>query len=596
MPSACFKRVDWLALFTLLGVFLLASSGLARESLWYDEARSMWVVRPSGPTGVLSRLDHDVHPPLYFLLLDAWVALAGESAYAARMLSTAFAMLGLAATYAVGKRLFDCRTAWMAVVVLGTAGIFVTYAREARMYSLMLCLGAFSMWAYVRWLQRPTLACSVSYGLLMAALLHTHYYAGFLVLTQALYVLLVRPRHLARWLAIAILALALFALWTPGLFQQARAHFDGPLNPSQPTDWWTFCWMVAVLTGGTWWLQLAPFVLGRALVELRRYGGAVLLLLLWLLVTPLVALVLNIWVPLFYHVRYLIAILPAGALLVAYGLRHVFWRPLAYFLLLVFVCTQFVTFDRFWPAKPPWEPTVRRMVAARWPEEPSVTYIADCCVESYYDHQFGIRNGAALDLSSQWHSPAEVRELVASLDAAPSVWLVMPANLPETWDAIWALAADRSVGYRDGVELMLFYRFDREGGDDLRFRFGNLLRYDGGVIDSTSARRGEQVCAEVSLTALAPVDGSYSAGVHLVNPAGVLMAQSDEGIGVLDPGEQVSALRCLHLPADIEPGNYSLHLVTYNWVTIERLPVFEGGADGVSWGDALVFSTVTVAK
>ena len=224
------KCGDFLPLLALLVVFLLVSGGLTRESLWYDEARSMWVVRPSGPVDVLSRLDHDVHPPLYFLLLDAWVALAGESAYAARMLSTAFAMLGLAATYAVGKRLFDRWTALMAVVVLGTAGVFVYYAREARMYSLMLCLGALSMWACVRWLQRPTLARSVSYGLLIAAFLYTHYYAVFFILSQALYVLLVCPRCLARWLAVAALALALFALWTPGLLQQARAHFDGALD------------------------------------------------------------------------------------------------------------------------------------------------------------------------------------------------------------------------------------------------------------------------------------------------------------------------------------------------------------------------------
>lgn len=74
------------------------------------------------------------------------------------------------------------------------------------------------------------------------------------------------------------------------------------------------------------------------------------------------------------------------------------------------------------------------------------------------------------------------------------------------------------------------------------------------------------------------------------------MAQADEGVGVLGPDEQVRILRCLHLPADIEPGDYSLHLVIYNWDTIERLPVVEGGADGVSWGDALVFSAVTVIE
>lgn len=588
--------IDWLVLLALFAVFLFISGSLTRESLWYDEARSMWVVRPSSLIDVLSRLDHDVHPPFYFLLLDVWVAFAGESAYAARMLSTMFSVLGLATTYAVGKCLFDRWTALMAVVILGTAGLFVYYAREARMYSLMLCLGALSMWACVRWLRHPARICSIVYSLLTAVLLLTHYYAGFIVLTQALYVLLVRPRQLTRWLMIAVSAFAVFVLWTPGLLRQSLAHFDGPLDPALPVHWWTVKWVASVLTGGIWWLPLIPFVAGRALVRLRRCGGAILLLFLWFLVTPLAALVLNVWVPLFYHVRYLIAILPAGALLVAYGLRHVFWRPLACFLLLAFVYTQLVTFDRFWPAKPPWESTIRRMVDARRPGEPSLTYIADCCVEAYYDRQFGIRNGATLDLSSRRHDPTEVRELVAPLDVAPSVWLIMPTNLPETWDAIWALAANRRVGYRDSVELMFFYRFDLEGGDDLQFRFGDLLRYDGGVVDSTSAWPGERVCADVSLTALEPVDGSYSAGVHLVNPVGVLMAQSDEGIGVLDPGERARVLRCLRLPADIEPGDYSLHLVIYNWATIERLPVVEGEADGVSLGDALVFSTVTVTE
>jgi uncharacterized membrane protein len=280
MPSACFKRVDWLACFTLLGVFLLASSGLTHESVWYDEARSLWVVQPSDPTQVLDRLDRDVHPPLYFLVLNVWVALVGESVYAVRMLSAAFAVLGLSSAYAVGKRLFDRWTALMAVAVLGTAGVFVYYAREARMYSLLLCLGTLSMWACVRWLHRPTRACSVLYGLVLGGLLLTHYYASFLVLTQALYVLLVRPRRWACWLLVGVLALALLALWTPWLFQQARTHFDGALNPSRPTDWRTVYWMIAVMTGGAWWLPLAPFLMGRALPNLRQYGRSVLLLLL----------------------------------------------------------------------------------------------------------------------------------------------------------------------------------------------------------------------------------------------------------------------------------------------------------------------------
>jgi hypothetical protein len=587
---------DWLAVLTLLAVFLFLSGGLTRESVWYDEARSLWVVRPSDPAEALGRLDRDVHPPLYFLLLDVWITLVGESAYAVRMLSTTFAVLGLAVTYAVGKRLFDRWTALMAAVLLGTAGIFVYYAREARMYSLFLFLGTLSTWACVCWLRRPTRTRSILYGLLLGALLLTHYYAGFLVLTQALYVLLIRPRRWTRWSIVAVAAVLLFAFWTPGLLRQARARFDGPSDPAQPTAWSTVAWMVTVLTGGVWWLPLVPFATGRTLFDVRRYHHSLLLLLLWLSVTPLAALGLNLWTPVFYHVRYLIAILPAGALLVAYGLRHVFWRPLAALLLLCLVAVQLVTYDRFWPAKPRWEPTIRRTLAARQPGEPSLTYIADCCVEAYYDRQLGIRDDAALDLSTRRHSPAEVRDRVDLLEDAPSVWLIMPSNLPETWDAAWALAEGRGVGYRDGVELMRFYRFDRGSGDALRFRFGDLLLYDGAVVSPPRALPGETICADVTLAALATVGGAYSAGVHVVDASSALVAQSDGGIGVLAPGDRVRVSRCLDLPAHVEPGDYYLHLVVYDWAAIERLPVIEGGADGVEWGDALVFSAVTVVE
>jgi hypothetical protein len=590
------KLADSSVLLVLLVVFLLVSSGLTRESLWYDEARSMWVVQPSGPFEVFNRLDRDVHPPLYFSMLDVWAALVGESTYAARMLSTAFAVLSLVATFVLGKRLFDGWTALTAAVILGAAGVFVHYAQEARMYSLLLFLGALSMWACVRWLRCPTRVFSILYGVLLAGLLLTHYYAAFLVLTQALYVLAARPRRLARWLAVLVLALALFAPWSPGLLQQVRARFDGSPDPAQPTIWWTAGWIVSVLTGGFWWLPLIPFVTGRALLNLRRYGGSVLLLLLWFLVTPLAALMLNLWTPVFYHVRYLVAILPAGALLVAYGLRHVFWRPLALLLLVSLVCVQLVTYDRFWLVKPPWEPTIRRMLAARQPEEPSLAYVADCCVEAYYDRQLGIRNGAALDLSSRRYSSAEVRDLVASLEDAQSVWLVMPSNLSETWNAAWALAGDRGVGYRDGVEFMRFYRFDRDAVDALEFRFGALLRYDGGTVSPQSVPPGEPICADVAMTALTTVDDSYSVGVHLVDASNALVAQWDGGVAELAVGKQVRITPCFDIPMDIQAGEYHLHLIVYNWATVERLSVLEGGAESVSWGDALAFSTVTVVE
>jgi hypothetical protein len=594
--SASPRIANRLALCSLLGVFFIIFGRLARASLWYDEARSLWVVQAPSSIETLVRLGHDVHPPLYFLMLDVWVALVGESAYAARMLSAVLAVLALSATYVLGKRLFDCWTALLAVVLLGTMALFITYAQEARMYSLLLCLGVLSMWGCLSWLYHPTGKHLVLYSLTIAALLYTHVYAFFLVFTQGLWVLFSRPRRWGSWLLVLAVALAVFALWTPGLIQQARYHFDGALDPASPTSWWLITYLVAVMTGGWWWLSLLPFLLGRALCLLQRYGESVSFLLLWFLVTPLAALVLNLWLPLFYHVRYLVAILPACALLVAYGLRHVCWWPLQVILLACLIAVQCASRDQFWSSNPPWEPAVQRMVAERKTGEPSLTYIAPCCVEAYYDRQLGIRDEASLDLSARRHSAAEVQAIVASLQSSPSVWLIMPTNVVETWEATWALDADRHVGYRDGVELMRFYRFDLGEGDALSFRFGSLLRYNGAVVDKVSARPGERVCADVDLTALTAVDEAYSMGLHLVDAGNRLRAQHDVGIGALEPGERTRISRCLLLPTDVEPGDYGLHLVVYRWATLERLPVLEGCEDTVSWGDALVFTSLSVAE
>ena len=156
----------------LLMVFAISSYNLQRGGLWTDEAWTYWAVRdvPPNPAGSLptdlpvtfslrfkyladtvSRVAGDVHPPLYFVILNSWISVAGDSIFAVRLLSTFFALLGAAGICALARELFDRWTGLIAVVILGTASFFVYYAREARMYSLLLTLAVFSTWLFWRW-------------------------------------------------------------------------------------------------------------------------------------------------------------------------------------------------------------------------------------------------------------------------------------------------------------------------------------------------------------------------------------------------------------------------------------------------------------
>jgi hypothetical protein len=594
LSGRCWQHLG-LPLLAVLLAFGVAIWRVDTDWMWEDESWSMWAVLAPLPE-TLRRVAQDVHPPLYFVALNTWVRLAGKSTFAVRTLSILFGMPGLAITHALGKELFDRWTALAATLVLGTTSFFVYYERETRMYTLLMSLAALSMWAYVRWLRHPTPVHLIAYGVTIAVLPYTHYCGPLITLTQSLHLLLTRPRGLRRWLLASGLGLRLYALWLPILLRQIQAHPSGPLVLPTPTNWQTATWLLKVLSGGAGAVVLVPYLLGQALPRLRRYKDAALLLTLWATLTPLIVLSINAWSPHAYEPRYVIGILPAVALLIAYGIRHITWRPLVVILLAGITGTNLIAYRWFWPSKTPWGlANAGHAVRTRQPGEPTlVTIVEPYGLESHYDQHLELRNADAVDLSGRRYSPAEIHAIVASLDSKPSVWVMMPNNLGETWVAMAALNSRRHVGYRNNAAHLLFYRFDRGNGDKLTFNLGDKLRYERKLFaHSPVIHPGELLCTEITLTTESALDGAYSYGVHLVDTSNILIAQHDEGLGTHPAGERIPLATCLTAPPDLSPGDYYLHLVIYTWADGERLPLLEGNTD-IPWGDALVLGTVTV--
>lgn len=616
---------------TLLMTFFITLYNLRQDSLWNDEAWTAWAVRSLYIHDTLERVRGDVHPPLYFLVLSGLGRLTGDSVLALRWPSALFGLIGLAATYAIGKRLFDPRTGLMALVILATHSFFVYYAREARMYSLLLALGALATLLYWRWRTRPSLWRSVVYGLSLAAVLYTHYAGALIAVTHIAHLVLISfhrgGRH-AKWYWLPlpyVWAVILFAPWLPTFAQQLSANPNGPLAIPVATDWSAVAALALILTSGHWLLVAAPFVLGTAIPNMGRNAKAIVLLVLWLLITPVMLLLLNAWFTPVYQVRYTIAMLPAGALLVAYGLRHMGltnrildgrqeWRPyvrrifsvlsmstpVTVFFVLWLAYTQLTMYNEFWPSRPGWETTMRAVADARQPLEPIIIDFAPYSPAAYYNRQLGLGRSVALDLSWRLHSTVEVRERAAVFQNEPSVWVALPVNTAKTWHMVSLLDQTRHIGYRSSLVNMIFYRFDEGDSDDLGFRFGDLLRYAGGMEANQQfvVRAGEQLCAEIKLRTLLPLDNAYSYGLHIVDLSGNLdVAQWDAGLGVQAADESLTRAPCLDVPADTLPGHYHLELTVYNWSTVKRLPVLEdGGEVAQGWGDVLMLAAVDVTK
>jgi hypothetical protein len=128
------------------------------------------------------------HPPLFYLLFHAWLAVAGGSETAMRLFAVVPGALTVPIVGVAVARVAGGRAGTVAAWVLAVAPLHVYYSRDARMYSLLGFLGAVAL-AAIAWGggsrsgQGPyrRFAWLVA-GLAAVAAVATHYYVVFLLL------------------------------------------------------------------------------------------------------------------------------------------------------------------------------------------------------------------------------------------------------------------------------------------------------------------------------------------------------------------------------------------------------------------------------
>ncbi|MGY1670318.1 glycosyltransferase family 39 protein [Geodermatophilus sp. SYSU D00710] len=123
---------------------VLRFAGIGDKSMWIDETFSVWV---SGqPLGDLWRttVDLDFHPPLYYAVLHAWLAL-GDGEVAVRSLSALLGVLTLPVVFLIGERLGGRVLGLVSTGLLAVSPLQIAYAQQARMYTLMTLCAAVSI-------------------------------------------------------------------------------------------------------------------------------------------------------------------------------------------------------------------------------------------------------------------------------------------------------------------------------------------------------------------------------------------------------------------------------------------------------------------
>jgi len=207
---------------------------VTRSPLWLDEALSVNIAKLPIHE-IPAALRHDGHPPLYYVLLHAWMSVFGTGDVAVRALSGLFAVATLPLAWIIGRRRGGPRLGWLFTAVMAMSPFALRYATETRMYSLLM-VGVLVLYLLVDdvvrldrggWLRLVALA--VVSGLLLL----THYWSMWLLGAVELVLAWRWWRHPddRRAPGRAFLAIAaggvMFLPWVPSFLYQA-AHTGTP--------------------------------------------------------------------------------------------------------------------------------------------------------------------------------------------------------------------------------------------------------------------------------------------------------------------------------------------------------------------------------
>lgn len=217
-----------------------------RSPLWLDEALSANIAAlPIGD--IPGALEHDGHPPLYYVVLHVWQDVVGTGDVAVRLLSGLVGLLLVPLAATAAGRVGGRRAAWATAVLVASNPFVIRYSTEARMYEIVMVLAIGGWLVADAALRRLDPVRLVLLAVLTGALLWTHYWGIWLTAASALGLVVrgaqahlsgdaERRRTTLSVLASLVAGCLMFLPWVPTLLYQSARTGTPWAEPSVPTE------------------------------------------------------------------------------------------------------------------------------------------------------------------------------------------------------------------------------------------------------------------------------------------------------------------------------------------------------------------------
>jgi len=185
------RTYAWLVIALALGA-LCRFWDLTGPSLFIDEG-FVFHISEHPPAEILHLVAYsDFHPPLFYLVTHVLMEHLHWQEWTYRYLTSAFSLLGIAATWAIARRCFGETAAAVAAIALALEPALIEFDRLYRMYAVLVALGAVSWWLLLRAAAaegRARIAWWIGYALAAIALPYVQYIGALIVASQGLYAL-----------------------------------------------------------------------------------------------------------------------------------------------------------------------------------------------------------------------------------------------------------------------------------------------------------------------------------------------------------------------------------------------------------------------
>lgn len=215
--SFVFNKVAWAVFASAFALYAaLRLWHLTDSCLWFDEIFSVHAARHDW-LGMIGFVAADlIHPPLFYLLLKAWIALGGESLLWLRLFPALMAIAAVLPFYLLCRELhLGSAEINLALFLMAVNGHLIKYAQELRMYSLLLFLSLWSFLFFIRFIHTEAPAKKFPVGLCIFNLLliYTHYYGWMVIGVELVYVSIWMRQRLRLCSAMIVVLIVSFSPW-----------------------------------------------------------------------------------------------------------------------------------------------------------------------------------------------------------------------------------------------------------------------------------------------------------------------------------------------------------------------------------------------